>query len=143
MEETNNATTETSRLTRVAYIRTILDKKTTEELTENDRFNLNSWLCTWVGQNVPWDPWGSGRKNRTKPPPDLLHRYILGYSTGADSYILDWLLRNSEPKYARLSRSDFTVYLSATQMNDPNNKDLLQRFASTNVTIKKITNPSE
>ncbi|KAM0499131.1 hypothetical protein ACHAP8_005842 [Fusarium lateritium] len=145
MEETNSAaTTETPKLTtRVAYIRTVLDKKTTEEHTETDLANLNSWLWTWVGQNVPWDPWGSGRKNRTKPPPDLHHHYILGYTTGTDTYILNWLLKNSEPKYARLSRAAFTVYLSTTQMKDPNNKDLLERLASENVTIKKITAPSE
>ncbi|PCD24426.1 hypothetical protein FGRA07_11086 [Fusarium graminearum] len=145
MENTDGATTEqTPKLaTRVAYLRTILDKKSTEEHSETDYLNLNSWLWIWVGKNVPWDPWGSGRKNRTKPPPELLHHYILGFSTAADPAILDWLLKNSGENNARLSRSDFTVYLSATQMNDPSNKDLLQRLASENVTIKKITEPSE
>ncbi|RGP63907.1 hypothetical protein FSPOR_8234 [Fusarium sporotrichioides] len=138
------ATNQTPKLTtRVAYIRTFLDRKSTEEHTEADRANLDTWLWMWVGQNVPWDPCGSGRKNRTTPPPDLRHHYILGHSTGADPFILDWLMRYSESRYARLSRSDFTVYLSATQMNNLSTKDLLQRLASENVTVKKITAPSE
>ncbi|QPC80389.1 hypothetical protein HYE68_011141 [Fusarium pseudograminearum] len=144
MENTDGATTEQTQepRTRVAYLRTILDKKSTEEHSETDWLNLDSWHWTWVGQNVPWDPWGSGRKNRTKPPPELLHHYILGFSNVVDPAILDWLLKNSGENNARLSRSDFTVYLSATQMSDPSNKNLLQRLASENVTIKKITEAS-
>jgi hypothetical protein len=145
MKDTVSATAEETpkSTTRVAYIRTFLDTRPVQEYNETDWINLKVWLGMWVGQNVPWDPCGSGRKNRTSPPPGLRHHYILGHSTAADPFILDWLLKFSQPEYFRLGRTDFEVYLSATQMNDPNNEDLLQRLVSENVAVKKITAPSE
>ena len=125
--------------TRVAYIRTLLDKRPTEQITESERISLRTWLSFWVGQKVPYDPCGSGRKNRTSPPPGLHHHYILGYTTAADAFILDWLLEVGSDKS---SRSDFGVYLSEAQMKDVRNKDLLRRLESENMVVTKITAPS-
>lgn len=128
--------------TRVAYIRTLLDTRPSEEYYQSDWVNLRTWLWLWVGQRLPIDLLGDDRMKRTPPPPDLDHHYILGYSTAADSFILSWLLEVSELGNANLSRCDFDVYLSDSQMNDPKNKDILTRLISENVTIKRVKKPS-
>lgn len=125
---------------RVAYIRTILDKRPLEQVTESEWISLRTWLSFWVGQKVPYDPCGGGRKNRTSPPSGLRHHYILGYTTAADAFILNWLLEVGSDK---LSRSDFEVYLSEAQMKDVKNKDLLRRLEAGKVIVSKITAPSK
>ncbi|RGP78268.1 hypothetical protein FLONG3_3583 [Fusarium longipes] len=137
-------TDETSDMTnRVAYIRTILDRRSFGEHDQTERINLQVWLENWVGQKVPWDPCGRGPHGRTSHQPGLRQHYILGHSTAADSFILDWLLNSSISDNARLRRTDFEVFFATTQVNDPSNKNLLQRLASENVKVKKITAPSE
>ncbi|KAJ4138739.1 hypothetical protein NW768_002610 [Fusarium equiseti] len=128
--------------TRVAYIRTIPDKRPAEEIIECQLSNLRTWLRFWVGQKVPYDPCGAGRKNRTSPPPGLRHHYILGYTTAADAVILDWLLEASTPGSDKLSRTDFELFLSEAQMKDVKNKDLIRRLEAENVIVTKITTPS-
>ncbi|KAF4963444.1 hypothetical protein FSARC_8541 [Fusarium sarcochroum] len=136
MEDTNPTTTTTT--TRVAYMRTILDKEREHEYIECDWLNVRTWLRFWVGQSVNQDSYGYERRYRSSPPPVLYHKYILGHSTAADSLVLDWLLDNSQPGSWRLSRADFEVYLSEAQVADPANEPLLQRLEKEGVGIKTV-----
>ncbi|WZH45403.1 hypothetical protein QYS62_006459 [Fusarium acuminatum] len=125
--------------TRVAYIRTILDKDSLEKYSECNWLNLNTWLSFWVGQTIPVDRWGAAFRQRTKPPPGLRHHYILGYSNPADKVILDWLIWCSGREYHKLLRHDFTVYLSESQQREPGNKQLLDRLRTEKVNITFVT----
>ncbi|KAJ3519490.1 hypothetical protein NM208_g14111 [Fusarium decemcellulare] len=137
MEDKNVATTGTT--TRVAYIRTLLDKEQEENYTECDWLNVRSWLDFWVGQRVHLNPHGLyNRRIRSSPPPNLRHHYILGHSTAADALALEWFLQVSKPDGWRLSRTDFEVYLSQAQVEDPANKQLLQRLESEGVSFKTV-----
>ncbi|RSL39179.1 hypothetical protein CEP54_016359 [Fusarium duplospermum] len=82
--------------TRVAYIRTVLDDEV--EYYEYDWRNLTTWLCFWVGQQVPKDPFGNEHRRQSQPPPDIRHHYILRHHNAADTFVLEWLLRNSDMK---------------------------------------------
>ncbi|KAF4461438.1 hypothetical protein FALBO_11761, partial [Fusarium albosuccineum] len=139
MEDKNVATTETT--TRVAYIRTILDKEHEKNYTECDWSNMRGWLDFWVGQRVYQDPhgfYGYNRRVRSSQPPNLHHHYILGHSNAADDFALEWFLQASRPDGWRLSRTDFEVYLSEAQVNDPANKQFLQRLESEGVSFRTV-----
>ncbi|KAM0549448.1 hypothetical protein ACHAPJ_009434 [Fusarium lateritium] len=136
MQDANPTATATT--TRVAYIRTILDKEHEDNYVECDWLNIRSWLGFWVGQSVPQEPHNYWRQYRCSPPPGLHHHYILGHSTGVDSLALDWFLQNSQPDSWRLSRSDFEVYLSEAQVADPANKELLQQLEKEGVRMKTV-----
>lgn len=123
---------------RVAYLRTILDSEV--KYYESDWSNLTIWLRFWVGQQVPKDPFGNDHRRQSQPP-DIHHHYILRHSNAADTFVLEWLLRNSEPEGWRLSRDDFTIYLSRPQMNDPANKPLLHRLNSMKIAIEVVSFP--
>ncbi|KAF9773802.1 hypothetical protein IL306_008322 [Fusarium sp. DS 682] len=126
-------------ITRTAYIRTIIDKNKESEYYESCWSNLKSHLWIWVGQKVYFDPAGTGaRRLRSSPPAGLHHRYILGHSNAFDAFVLKWLLDNSQPDSWRMSRDDFEVYLSETQMKDPANKELLQRLEKEGVKVTVV-----
>ncbi|KAM0268756.1 hypothetical protein ACHAPA_004681 [Fusarium lateritium] len=130
---------ETATTTRVAYLRTILDKHNLDSYSECDWSNLDTWLSFWVGQTIPADRWGASFRQRTTPPPGLRHHYILGYSNPVDKVILDWLIWCSGHEYHKLLRNDFTVYLSESQQKDPANKQLLDRLRIEKVNITRVT----
>lgn len=136
MQDTTSFETTT---TRVAYIRTILDKDRLEKYSECDWLNLHSWLSFWVGQTIPVERWEATFRQRTKPPRGLRHHYILGYSNPADKAILDWLIYSSGRGYHGLLRHDFTVYLSESQQRDPGNKQLLDQLRTEKVNIASVT----
>ncbi|RTE74402.1 hypothetical protein BHE90_011158 [Fusarium euwallaceae] len=122
---------------RVAYIRTVLDNEI--DYYEDDWSNLKTWLCFWVGQQVPKDPFGHEHRRQSQPPPDIRHHYILRHRNAADIFVLEWLLKNSEPGGWRLSRSDFTIYLSQPQVDDPANQSLLRRLESMKIGIEVVS----
>jgi hypothetical protein len=130
---------ETATTTRVAYLRTILDKDDLDNYYESNWINLNTWLPFWVGQTIPVDRCGAAYRQRTKPPPGLRHHYILGYSNPVDKVILDWLICYSGREYHKLLRDDFTVYLSESQQKDPANKQLLDRLRTEKVNIAWVS----
>ncbi|KAF5706192.1 hypothetical protein FGLOB1_7547 [Fusarium globosum] len=125
--------------TRIAYIRTIIDKDKEVEYYEGCWLNLKMLLWSWVGQKVHSDPAGTGSPRlRTSPPPGLRHHYIIGHSNPVDAFVLEWLLENSKPDSWRISRDDFEVYLSEAQMKDPANKELLQKLEQERVKVTVV-----
>ncbi|EEU34584.1 uncharacterized protein NECHADRAFT_55774 [Fusarium vanettenii 77-13-4] len=122
---------------RTAYIRTILDSEV--KYYEHDWSNLTTWLWFWVGQEVPKDPFQNDDRGQSQSPPDIHHHYILLHRNAADAFVLEWLLRNSEPEGWRLARDNFTVYLSRRQMNEPANKLLLHHLGSMRVALPQST----
>ncbi|KAM5349557.1 hypothetical protein ACJ41O_006062 [Fusarium nematophilum] len=140
MRDVRLGATEPPRRKRVAYIRSILDKDVVADYHEGDWHNLRSWLDFWVGQRVHPDPFGYGkRRDRPPPPSDIQHHYIICHSNAADDAVLDWLLQQSRPDGWRLSREDFTVYLSPAQADDLANQELLQRLQSEGVSTQTVT----
>ncbi|KAF4494913.1 alcohol dehydrogenase [Fusarium agapanthi] len=134
------------RPTRIAYIRTIIDKDKEMEYYESCWANLRMFLWSWVGQKVHNDPAGTvAPRLRSSPPPGLRHHYIIGFSNAFDAFVLDWLLDNSKPDSWRMSRDDFEVFLSEAQMKDPTNKELLQKLEieRVNVTVVDSSMPTE
>lgn len=127
----------TTTSTRVAYIRTVLDKETA--YYEWDWSNLECWLGFWVGQKVPEDPFGHEQRKRRQSLPDIHHHYVLGHSNATDAFVLEWLLKSSEPGGWRLSRADFTIHLSRPQINVPANKLLLHRLEGMGVGIEAVS----
>ncbi|KAF5550962.1 peptidase A1 [Fusarium mexicanum] len=119
----------TPTITRVAYIRTIIDNDKEREYYEGCWASLRIFLWSWVGQKVHNDPAGTGAPRlRSSPPPGLRQHYIIGYSNPVDAFVLEWLLENSKPDSWRMSRNDFEVFLSEVQMKDPTNKEFLQKL---------------
>ncbi|KAH6891367.1 hypothetical protein B0T10DRAFT_310604 [Thelonectria olida] len=123
---------------RVGYIRTVFDKKTHHDEDYWTWTPLKDWLEFWVGQLVS-DFKSYGWRRTSPPPPGLRHHYCLGHANAADDVVLEWLLENSKPESWRLSRQDFTVYLSKAQVRDPANRQFLQRLKSEGVMTKTVT----
>ncbi|KAM0344992.1 hypothetical protein ACHAPU_006873 [Fusarium lateritium] len=133
-----NANSETATTTRVAYIRTIIDKNDLYNYCESTWANLRVWVSFWVGQTIPLDPWDRTNRQRTSPPPGLRHHYILGHSNPVDSFVLDCLIQFSSPGSKRLLRDGFEVYLSQSQIKDPANKQLLDRLRTEKVKVTTV-----
>ncbi|KAF5679148.1 hypothetical protein FHETE_889 [Fusarium heterosporum] len=136
MQNTNSHDATT---TRVAYIRTIIDKNDIDNYYESTWINLRVWLSFWVGQAIPLDPWDRTNRQRTSPPPRLRHHYILGHSNSVDSFILEWLIEVSKSDSQRLSRDDFEIFLPQSQIKDPANKQLLDRLRKERVKVTTVT----